>query len=270
MNAEDRDRTRFHYELEKKLANHLRHSTKEERPELYVSLYNELFSKVPEMAAENKAESARYARQACALLRRFITPSSVFLEIGAGGGALSALVAPLVKKVYALEVSAETIAQFKPSSNTEVVLAQGVEIPLAADSVDCAFSTQVLEHIHPDDALDHVQNVVRVLKNGGVYVCLTPHRYSGPHDVSRAYDTEATGFHLKEYTIRELIMLFKKGGLRDIQVYANVRGWYVRYPLGVAYALEQVLGILPRKVQQLISRLYPVKMFFGITIVGKK
>ena len=38
----------------------------------------------------------------------------------------------------------------------------------------------------------------------GVYICITPNRVSGPHDVSRGFDEVATGFHMHEYTGREI------------------------------------------------------------------
>ena len=61
-----------------------------------------------------------------------------------------------------------------------------------------------MEHLHPDDALEQLQNIYSALVPGGIYLCITPNRLSGPQDVSRDFDMVATGFHLKEYTISEL------------------------------------------------------------------
>ena len=36
------------------------------------------------------------------------------------------------------------------------------------------------------------------------FICLTPHRSTGPHDMSKYFGDVATGFHLKEYTNKEL------------------------------------------------------------------
>lgn len=264
------DRVRRHYDIEKKLADRLRHSTAAERPELYPKVYNELFSQVPELGESNDEESMRYARQNFKLLKRFLKPSTVFLEIGAGNGDLSRLVAPHVKRLVALEVSEETIARFVPPANTTVVLSKGVDIPVEAGSIDCAFSTQVLEHIHPDDALMHIENVAKTLKPGGMYVCKTPHRYSGPHDVSWHFDLEATGLHLKEYTIGEMVDLFKQGGLTRCSVYYGGKGFYIPFPIALARIVERFVALVPLKYRRKVARFYPLRALFGITLVGRK
>lgn len=264
------DRLRRHYDIEKKLAERLRDSTPEERPELYATIYNDLFSQIPELGESNDEESIRYARQNFSLLKRFLKPEVVFLEIGAGNGELSRLVAPHVKHLVALEVSAETIARFVPPPNVTVVLSKGVDVPVEQGSIDCAFSTQVLEHIHPDDALAHIQNVTKTLKPGGIYVCKTPHRYSGPHDVSGYFDLEATGLHLKEYTIGEMVELFAQGGLKKCSVYYGGKGFYLPFPLWLAKIVESRVGKVPLRFRRSVARFYPLRALFGITLVGKK
>jgi SAM-dependent methyltransferase len=150
------------------------------------------------------------------------------------------------------------------------VLSKGVDIPVEPGTIDCAFSTQVLEHIHPDDALQHVQNVVRSLKVGGKYVCKTPHRFSGPHDVSGHFDLEATGLHLKEYTLVEIKELFRRGGLRRCVLYMGGKGYYLPVPFMFALWIERLLGIMSLKFRQRIGRFFLVRALLGITIVGYK
>ena len=87
------------------------------------------------------------------------------------------------------------------------------------NSVTLAYSFQVMEHIHPDDALEQLRNLFAVIAPGGSYVCVTPNRLNGPHDVSKFYDPVARGFHLKEYTIAELEQLFRGVGFRAVQAY---------------------------------------------------
>ncbi len=264
------ERLREHYEYEKKLADRLRASSAAERPELYVRIYNDLFSHVPELGDEHGEESLRYAKQNYRLVKRFVKPSTVFLEIGAGSGELSRLIAPEVQQLLALEVSAETIARFVAPYNGKIILSKGVDIPVEPGAVDCAFSTQVLEHIHPDDALAHIQNVVRALKPGGVYICKTPHRFSGPHDVSQYFDLEATGLHLKEYTIVEIVELFRKGGLGRCELYMGGKGYYLPVPLSFALWVERLVGMIPLKLRQRVGRFFPVRALLGITIIGYK
>ena len=80
------------------------------------------------------------------------------------------------------------------------------------NTINVVYSHQVIEHLHPDDAVTHLQEVYRVLSPGGAYICATPNRLNGPHDISKYFDREATGFHLKEYTTTELYGLFRQEG----------------------------------------------------------
>ena len=83
-----------------------------------------------------------------------------------------------------------------------VVLSDGVSVEVPAASVTLAYSNQLMEHLHPDDALVQLRNIVRALAPGGLYV-RHPNRLTGPHDISMYFDRVATGFHLKEYTATE-------------------------------------------------------------------
>jgi len=65
----------------------------------------------------------------------------------------------------------------------------------------------------------------------GIYICVTPNRLSGPHDISKYFDVTATRFHLKEYTNTELSDLFKEAGFLKVRAYVGAMGIYVRFPL---------------------------------------
>src|SRR4030095_14498191 len=82
-----------HYEIEKQLAAKLRNASRTERRKLYSEAYDELFRRVPhhpQLARKvSSAERARNVQEQLGLLRRFLTPDSCFLEIGAGDCALS-------------------------------------------------------------------------------------------------------------------------------------------------------------------------------------
>ena len=105
-----------------------------------------------------------------------------------------------MRQVYALDVSAEITSRVSLPSNFKLILSDGTSVPLPPESVDVAYSNQLMEHLHPDDALEQLQGIWRALRPGGVYICLTPNRVNGPHDISQYFDSVATGFHLKEYT----------------------------------------------------------------------
>ena len=73
-----------------------------------------------------------------------------------------------------------------------------------------------MEHLHPDDAIVQLTNIKNALTNGGKYICITPNRINGPHDISRYFDKEASGFHLKEYTFTDLNKIFKNIGFSTV------------------------------------------------------
>ena len=78
--------------------------------------------------------------------------------------------------------------------------------------MDLVFSNQLMEHLHPDDAEAELQSIFTALKPAGYYVCITPNRLTGPHDISRDFEESATGLHLKEYSTSELDSLFRRTG----------------------------------------------------------
>jgi SAM-dependent methyltransferase len=85
-----------------------------------------------------------------------------------------------------------------------------------ASSYDVVISTQVVEHFHPDDMLDHFRNVREILRPGGYYIFDTPHVGAGPSDVSKVYGFDrAVCMHLKEYDFIELGELLMHAGFRS-------------------------------------------------------
>jgi len=100
-----------HYEIEKELAGRLRNAPKEERKQLYASLYDELFKRVPhhpQLTRKGDSEDSRerVARQ-MRFLNDFLHPETIFLEVGSGDCSLALEVAKRVRKVYAVDVSKE-------------------------------------------------------------------------------------------------------------------------------------------------------------------
>src|SRR5262249_45420096 len=145
-------------------------------------------------------------------LRRFLGPRTTFVEIGAGDCALSYRVAPLVKRVYAVDVTDQIPRGASPPGNFELVISDGTSIPVPDASADVAFSDQLMEHLHPDDAREQLRSIARCLAPGGTYLCVTPHRLYGPRDISGYFETVAAGFHLREYSGAEIRRLFADAG----------------------------------------------------------
>ena len=249
---------REHYEIEKELASKLRNASKEERRALYSSLYDELFQRVPHHPQLTQKSSPEKRHAAISshvrMLKRFLDKNSTFLEIGPGDCSLSFEVAKLVRQVYAVDVSTEITKSLTTPDNFHLIISDGCSIPAPANSIAVAYSYQLMEHLHPDDALDQLQNIFTALTPAGIYLCITPNRLDGPHDISMYFDEVATGFHLHEYTITELSDLFKKVGFSKVRVYFWKRGLFLMLPVFPFRLLEQMLCALPHTFARRLLR----------------
>jgi len=263
-----------HYQLEKKLADKLRNSSKEERAELYTDVYDELFTNIPyhyqlTRKADDKSRQISVYKK-LQLLKHYLKPDSTFLEVGAGDCSLSLAVCQQVKQVYAVDVSSQVTENKHHPENFKLIISDGVSIPVAANSVTIAYSDQLMEHLHPDDAILQLQNIYQSLAESGLYICITPNRLSGPHDISQYFDKTATCFHLKEYTGTELINLFRQVGFTDIKVSFGFRGVYLRPPLFVYHWAEKFLNAVPFVIRNKLTSSILVNNFLGITVIAKK
>jgi SAM-dependent methyltransferase len=242
---------RQHYEVEKELANRLRNAPRAERAFLYSSLYDELYRRVPDhpqLTRKTFPETRAAAINAqMSLLRRFVNKDSSFLELGPGDCALSCAVAKWVRHVYAIDVSEEITRNTNRPTNFKLVLSDGSSVPLPPGTIDVAYSNQLMEHLHPEDAVEQLRNIYEVLAPGGIYVCCTPNRLGGPWDISMHFDPVASGFHMREYTYAELYRLFRDAGFRRIRGILAVRGRYLQIPIQVMCVIERILGMLPYK-----------------------
>jgi SAM-dependent methyltransferase len=237
------------------VAERLRHAARHERTRLYSQVYDEYAEKFPESLPKDSTGAERIARYEASFLRRFLTPSTVVLEIGPGRCHLAFALAPFVKKIYGVDVSALDTGLRLPPRNFELRLTDGVHMPVESESVDLVFSNQLMEHLHPDDANEQLRDVYRVLRKGGSYICVTPSRANGPHDCSAYFDDlpcpvqaghyRATGLHLKEYTTRELVDTFRKVGFRRARTYIGARGKYLPLVPSVITSVEASLRLIP-------------------------
>jgi SAM-dependent methyltransferase len=248
------EQIREHYEVEKRLAAKLRTASRDERTKLYSGVYDELFSLIPfhsQIARKNDLEATRkYTALQLGFLKRFLTPQSVYAEIGAGDCSLAFEVCKYVKMVYAIDVSIAIAQALVQPPNFELKITDGITIPLAAGSVNIVYSDQLMEHLHPDDAAEQVQGIFKALVPGGKYICITPNRVNGPHDVSCFFDKVATGFHLREYSFQELKTLFLNAGFSTVNGYLGAKGLFIKLPASVLIGMEKMVSLLPHSLRR--------------------
>lgn len=278
IKSQDENRTveqiKEHYTIEKELASKLLNSSKDDRQQLYTFLYDQLFKQVPHhpqliRKADSKA-SAQEVAQKMQLIAKYLHNQSTFLEVGPGDCKLSFEVAKRVKKVYAVDVSQEIVKYSTCPQNFKLIISNGCSIPLPQNTVTVAYSNQLMEHLHPDDALEQLRNIYQAVAPGGVYICITPNRLCGPHDVSKYFDEEATGFHLKEYTQTELSEIFYRVGFSKLKAYIGGKGVYLRFPLFLIKIVESILESMPFKLRNKLGNFLPIRALLGVILVGQK
>ncbi len=268
-------RLRAHYLVERELADRLRAAGSfEERQAIFATMYDELFARVPDhpRLAARRADS-EYREQGVAWnlaqLRPYLRPGCTFLEVGAGDCALAARVAQEANRVYAVDISPSAQHGSLPG-NVTFVRTDGREIDVPPGSIDVAFSDQLMEHLHPEDAAAQLANIHRALKPGGVYVCVTPNKVYGPSDISAFFDDEARGFHLKEYSLAEIREVMVRAGFPRLHVYVGARGAFLRVPALFVRGVEMLVQALPAGVRRRVADHKAVRGLLGLRVAAIK
>jgi SAM-dependent methyltransferase len=220
-----------------------------ERARIYATMYDELFAQVPDhprlTRRRDPVAEGLQVQRLLTLLRPHLSGQSEYVEFGAGTCALAFAVCPFVRRVRAVEIADQIAPEVTRPANFELVLYDGFQLDIEPESVDTVFSEQFVEHLHPDDAERHFVLVHRILKPGGRYVLRTPERWTGPHDISRWFSETPHGFHLREWSYRDLGTLAQRLGFGRRVAYWNARGICVRMPWDVATGVESWVAQLP-------------------------
>lgn len=266
------DRLRHHFEVERALADQLRRArSRAERARIYETMYDTLFAEVPDhprlVRRDRREEIARHNARKLRLVEPWLAKDARVLEIGSGDCTFAFELCRRVASVYGVELSEKSARLEGAPENFALVLYDGFEFPFAADSFQFAFSDQLVEHLHPEDAELHFRSVLRALAPDGIYMFRTPHRFTGPHDISRYFTNgEPQGFHLKEWTYRELHATLRACGYESIAAVWNARGRTLRMAMPLVGAMEAVLGALPRGLRRRLT-VYP---FPNIVVAARK
>jgi SAM-dependent methyltransferase len=237
-------------------------------------LYNELYARVkdhPQIVRKNSpVMQAKAIAAQMKLLSRFLNEAAVFLELGPGDCQVSFEAARHVRKIYAVDVSDKIAGDFKQPENFELIFSADPGINFFSGSIDIAYSNQLMEHLHPDDAVEQLKGIYRALAQGGIYICVTPNRLNGPYDISRCFDDVATGFHLKEYTNREVYSLLRSVGFSRVDACLNAKVIYLKLPVKLVIMIEDLLSLLPDSLRRKVSRILFFRKLLGICLVATK
>ena len=210
-----------HWQLEKRLRLKLLKSTAENRwdtfTEAYTILYRELgwLNDFVRNDCHDSSE-AQFGHWA----QLIGPPPQKVYEVGSGRGELIGYLAEQGYECKATEITKERGDKWaSPRSNLKWGTSDGIHFEQfePARYYDVVLSQHVIEHMHPDDMLEHFRGVLAILVASGRYIFSTPHQVAGPSDVSRVFRQDAPiGMHLKEYNYRELNALLKQAGFMRV------------------------------------------------------
>lgn len=146
-----------------------------------------------------------------------ILPSDYnILEIGCGEGYGSYLISKYFRNIIALDNNKETIdcaIKKYQAPNLKFIYYEGEILPFDDSSFDAVIAFQVIEHIKNDKAF--VQQVVRILKDGGQFIATTPDKTYRLKPGQKPWYK----YHIREYNKDELLDLLKPY-FSNISIYA--------------------------------------------------
>jgi len=257
------EQIRNHYLVEKAIAERLKQADREGRKLIYSTMYNDLFSQVPDHSRLARREDDQLTlianKSKLALVHNFLDKSTVFAEFAPGDCRFAIEVAKYVKFVYGIDISDQRSKTNVTPENFKLIVYDGYDLEEVEDnSIDIVFSDNLIEHFHPEDTKSHFELVHRILKEGGKYVFRTPHSFSGPHDISSYFSDEPEGFHLKEWTYIELKRMLKQLKYSKLDSH-----WYVKGKLKMPYIYfemaERILSLFPKRyIKGVVRYLIPL------------
>ncbi len=264
------ERLQAAYQVERGLRDRLMAAPREARGQLYTAVYKMLFASLPDhpQLSRPPADKARRVASQLAFLAPYLDGQTTYLEVGCGDATLTFAVAAKIAAAYGLDVTPELIDTAGAPGNFRFVPTDGTTIPLPDSSIDLAYSNQLLEHLHPDDAATHLREVRRVLRPGGRYLCRTPSRVTGPHDVSCYFADEAHGLHLREYDSASIRTLFRDAGFTATKFLLVVRGRRIAVPYFFLSGIERTVMQLPSPVRRRLARNGLVRRLFGLDVLA--
>jgi ubiquinone/menaquinone biosynthesis C-methylase UbiE len=134
---------------------------------------------------------------------RFVK-DKVVIDCACGTGAGTSLyLGAGAAQVLAFDVSESAVAETAARCNSPRVKAQfadALHLPLPDDYADVYISLETIEHIEQDE--EFLQEVKRVLKPGGLFICSTPNR-TLTNPGSAISDQPFNSFHVREYARQE-------------------------------------------------------------------
>jgi SAM-dependent methyltransferase len=263
------------YESEIKHSNRLRISDSKKRKLLYEKVYEDYYSELPFHPAFKVKKNFEIQKNRLDFQLNKLIPivnkNQVFVEVGAGDCALSKQLSSYVGKIYALEISKTyAMQENRLPSNMEIIIFDGFNFPFEANSIDFVYSNQLIEHLHPDDAIEQLKSIFNCLKKGGRHMIITPNRLLGPGDISGHFGDEPIGFHLKEYTDLELRSILKSVGFKKFKFQTIIKSKSIYIPFLIKWSFEKFFSKISKQNREKLLKYRIFNLFFNTVLIAQK
>lgn len=178
----------------------------------------------------------------------FVPNVTKLLDIGCGDGVLAYFVSKKVKKIYGIDNSYKKLEKAKKRGIfTKYVDLDRKTIPFKTNFFDCVTCFDVIEHVYDPQKL--VNNVHKILKDGGTFILSTPNIRFSDHLLKLLFngifpktslDPDLyDGGHIHFFTYRDIHVLLNKAGFTKIKdeeiINKKKRGWkgrFIQYIVG--------------------------------------
>jgi SAM-dependent methyltransferase len=133
----------------------------------------------------------------------------IVVDCACGSGESTAIFAAMkAKRVIGIDIDISTIEEkHRRLENIEFIQSSAEKLPLSSDFADCFISLETIEHIDQD--VSFLNEIYRILKPGGLFICSTPNRDITNPGTS-LQDKPINPYHVREYNLREFTELIQK------------------------------------------------------------
>ncbi len=205
-----------HYELEKEYAQKILATPKGAvRNQIIAQAYDEINSLVNKYSQDG---IRGHSNSTLKIIANLISKKDHILDYGCGGGELVNLLNRNGYQADGFDVSSAIIERAKKSQDINNKFITG-DLNQIKNKYDFIVMDNVIEHLAPDEIKEILIKLKNILKDNGQLLIITPHRFSGPHDISGHFTklgSKAQGLHLKEFDLQELVSEVKECNYNSI------------------------------------------------------
>lgn len=253
-----------HYELEKEYAQKILETPKgEARNQIITRAYDEINS----LVNKYRTDGIRgHSNSTLKIIANLISKNDHLLDYGCGGGELVNLLNKKGYRADGFDVSSVTIERAQKSQDINNKFIVG-DLNQIENKYDLIVMDNVIEHIAPDEIKDTLSKIRNILKDNGKLLIITPHRFSGPHDISGHFiklGSKAQGLHLKEFDLEQLVREVKECN------YGNIFGYLFNPRITEIINIYIKPNKLWLKKSMFLEKIFSFKIFNSALKLNKK